>query len=177
MMGKLLQMIVRNILSHFLQRFHYKSVKRRATLMEQGPISYLSGKSVFERILDFWKKICFIEEFSCLEVRDVTVKVILRQLRNSAQQREGNNHTDNGSSLQEVFFLNRQPIDTIRHDVLHGARNADLIDFQARSVRPLLANQNSNFDKRAHALLCEKRVSFRALNQQFFQRNQVFIAS
>src|SRR5215813_11115489 len=101
MMGELLQMIMRDILSHFLQRSHYESVKRRATLVEQCSIGNLGRKSMFERILHFWKKICFIQEFSGLKMRDVAAKLIFRQLGHNTQQRQGNDHADNGSGLEE----------------------------------------------------------------------------
>src|SRR5215813_15195849 len=110
MMGKFLQMIMRDILRHFLQRFHYESVKRRATLVEQCSIGDLGSKSVFERILHLWKQICFIEEFSGLKMRDVTAKVIFRQLGYSTQQRQGNNHADHRSGLQETLFLKREAV-------------------------------------------------------------------
>src|SRR5215471_905237 len=100
MMGKLLQMVMWNILRHFLQRFHYESVKRRATLVEQGSIGNLGRKSVFERIFHLWKQISFIQEFSGLEMGDVAAKVIFRQLCHSTQQRQGNDHTDNGGGLE-----------------------------------------------------------------------------
>src|SRR5215831_20251135 len=104
-MGKLLHMIVRNILRHFLQRFHYESVKRCATLVEQGSIGNLGRKSMFERILHFWEQISFIEEFSGLEMGDVAAKIIFRQLCHSTQQRQGNDHADNGGGLEEPLFL------------------------------------------------------------------------
>src|SRR5215831_3234008 len=107
MMGKLLQMIMRDILRHFLQRFHYESVKHCAALVEQGSISHLRRKSMFERILHFWKKTCLIEKFSGLEMGDVAAKVIFRQLAHSTQQRQRNDHADNGGDLEEPLFLKR----------------------------------------------------------------------
>src|SRR5215475_11079413 len=123
MMGKLLQMVMRDILRHFLQRFHYESVKRRATLVEQGSIGNLGRKSMFERILHLWKQISFIEEFSGLKMRDVVAKVIFRQLGHSTQQRQGNDHADNRGNLQEPLFLTREPVDTVRQNILYGVRN------------------------------------------------------
>src|SRR5215468_9579990 len=128
MMGKLLQMVMWNILRHFLQRFHYESVKRRATLVEQGSIGDLGRKSVFERIFHLWKQIRFIEEFSGLEMGDVAAKVIFRQLGHNAQQREGNYHADNGGDLKEPLFLKREPIDTVCQNILYRVRNPNLID-------------------------------------------------
>src|SRR5215475_4902352 len=76
MMGKLLQMIMRQILSHSLQPLHYEPVEKCTTLVEQGPIGDLSRKRVFEGIFHFWKKVCFKEEFSGLEMRNIAAKVI-----------------------------------------------------------------------------------------------------
>ena len=85
-MREFLQMIMWDIPGHFVQRFHDMPVKNCATLMEQRPIGYLGSKGMFERILHFWKQTSFIEEFSCLEMRDVAAKVILWQLCHSTQQ-------------------------------------------------------------------------------------------
>src|SRR5215472_13527874 len=128
MMGKLLQMIMRDILRHFLQRFHYESEKHCATLVEQSSIGNLGSKSMFERILHFWKKTCLIEKFSGLEMGDVTAKIIFRQLCHSTQQRQGNDHADNRGDLEEPFFLTREPIDTVRQNILYRVRNPNLID-------------------------------------------------
>src|SRR5262249_43862399 len=109
-------------------RFHYESVKRRATLVEQCSIGDLGSKSVFERILHLWKQICFIEEFSGLKMRDVTAKVIFRQLGYSTQQRQGNNHANNGGDLEEPFFLTRESVEAVRQNILYRVRGPNLID-------------------------------------------------
>src|SRR5215467_1083566 len=128
MMGKFLQMIMWDIFRHFLQRFHYESVKHCATLVEQGSLGNLGRQSMFERILHFWKQICLIEKFSGLKMGDVTAKVIFRQLGHSTQQRQGNDHADNGGDLEEPFFLKREPVDTVRQNILYRVRDPNLID-------------------------------------------------
>ena len=62
----------------------------------------------------------------------------------------------NGGSLFRTTY--GQSVYAIGYHALHRARNANLIDPQARPVRPLLTNQNSSFNKRPHALFSEERV-------------------
>src|SRR5262245_9638133 len=128
MMGKLLQMVMWDILRHFLQRFHYEPVKHCATLVEQGSIGDLGRKSVFERIFRLWKQIRFIEEFSGLEMGDVAAKVIFRQLGHSTQQRQGNDHADNGRGLKKPLFLTRESVEAVRQNILYRVRDPNLID-------------------------------------------------
>src|SRR4029453_1998859 len=92
---------------------------------------------MLECILQFRKEIGFINKLSGLEMGQILKKRVLRQLRYSLKQIKRNNYPDYSGSLKKMFLFGRQPVDTIRHDVLHGARNPDLIDSQARPVRRL----------------------------------------
>src|SRR5947207_6614188 len=111
---------------------------------KQLPVSYLTRDRVLERILQLGKQVCFIKEFRRLQMRKVEAQIFVPDLRYGLKQTKRNNDTDDRSCLQNAFLLHRQPVDTIRHNVLHRARNADFIDSQSRPVCPLLTDQNSS---------------------------------
>ena len=56
---------------------------------KQLAVSYLTGNRVLERILQLREQVCFIEEFSGLEMREVAVKIILWQLCHGSQEAVG----------------------------------------------------------------------------------------
>src|ERR671912_602603 len=61
-------------------------------------------------------------------------KLVARQLRNSLEQLKRNDYSDSSCSLKEMFFFHPQPVDTICHDILHGAWDNDVIKFQSRPI-------------------------------------------
>ena len=63
-----------------------------------------------------------------------------------------------------MFLFERQSIDTIRQDILHRARNMDIIDSQTRAVSSLFTHQEAGFDQRPHAFLGEEGIPFGPLD-------------
>src|SRR5919106_4603507 len=79
MVSKFLQVVVRRIPCHFLERRRNTCMQRSPSLPEKSAIGDLSGKSMLEGVLDLWKEICLVNKLSGLQCGKVTVENILRE--------------------------------------------------------------------------------------------------
>src|SRR5262249_14836821 len=138
MVSQRFEMVLDIVACPFLNRFENLRMKCDSSGAKQLPISYLTGNRVLERILQLREQFRLKRRSARLQMRKTEPHIFTPNSGHGLKQTKRNDHTDARSCLQNALLLHRQPVDTIRHNVLDGARNTNLIDSQARPVRPLL---------------------------------------
>lgn len=120
---------------------------------------------MLEGVLDLGEETRLVQELRGLERRQAAPEVLLGQLRDGLEQRQGHVLADHRGRLQEALVPGRQPVDPRRQDGLHRGRDLDRRRRLDQPVRSRVAGQDLGFHQAPHALLQEQGIPLGALDQ------------
>jgi hypothetical protein len=123
MVGESFDLLGHPVPGECLKRLDDPGMQRPPPLLEKASIGHFMCKGVLESVLAFGKEPRFIEKLSRLEVREAAVHGVFRQVGNGLQQRQGHLSANDRRSLQELFLLRWQPVNTRREHSLHRGRH------------------------------------------------------
>jgi hypothetical protein len=126
-------------------------MQRPAALVEQRGIGHVVGEGVLERVLEVGEEAALVEELRCLEMREAPPELIVGELGDVLEQREGHIATDHRRRLEQALVVRRQAIDPRRQDRLHRGRNLDARERGREAIDPTLAYQGAGLDQSPHA--------------------------
>ena len=152
-----------------LQRFQNSSVQRPASLVQEARVSDLMRERMFERVLELWEQAGLIEEFSGLEICEISAEITSPVLEGLKQD---NRYVlpDHRGRLQQTLCLGRESIDPPGQQRLHRCRHSDRRDIRHQAVRAAFAGEGSRLHQGPHGLFQEKRVALGLIDQQTLER-------
>jgi len=128
------------------------------------------GEGVLEGVLPLGEQARLVEELCPLELRQAAVQRFLREVGNGLQQDQGHLMADDCRSLQQVFGISGQAVNTCRQDGLHRGWHLNRWERLSQMVGPRGAHQHLSLHQGAHALLQKERVALGAGNQEWRER-------
>ena len=120
---------------------------------------------MLKRVHDIGKQPRLVEELSGLQMGEAQAEWCLGHLGDGLQEDQGHLRADDGSRLQEVFLLRRQPVNARRqHD--HSRGHVQGGEWLRQTIRPRFSAQVARLHQGPHALFQKEGIACRAGHQQ-----------
>jgi hypothetical protein len=138
--------------------------------LEQRFVGHLLGEGVLEGVLPLGEEARLVEELGPLELGQIAVQRLLREVGDGLEQGQGHLVADDRGRLEEVFALRRQAVDPCRQHGLDGGRHLNAREVTGQPVGPRRADQHLGLHQRPHRFLQKEWVARRPFDQKRRER-------
>src|SRR5262249_40069216 len=124
-----------------LDCINYPGVQLATLLVKQTAVGHLMSQGVLESVLDIWVKAGLVDEFSALQIVQLTRQALVRHVGDRGEQRKRNVLADDRGGLKQAFVLRGKPVDASRQNHLHCGGDLYRLDRLCLAVLSTLPRQ------------------------------------
>ena len=145
-------------------------MQRALPVMEQAAVRDLVGERVLERVFEVRKEAGLVEELAGLQAGQLGPHLVFRRVSDGEEERQRHVLADDRRRLEQPLGLGRQAVDARCQDGLHSGGNPQLRDGPGETIGAAVPRQRRGLHQGPHALLDEKGVRLRPLDQEALER-------
>ena len=160
-----------------LEGFHDPGMEPALLLPQQRVIGYPTRQPVLEDVVGFLEEADVIKELGGPEASQGVAELGLRHLGDGLEQGDGHILSDDRRGLEQGLVTRREAVDPRRQDRLDGGRHPERLGRLRQAIVPPLPDEDTVLDLHPDALLEEKRVPPRLLDEQLFEGRDLVVVA
>ena len=121
--GQGLDLLGQAVRMTLFERFDNAGVEQTAAFLEETAVGDLVRQGVLESVFTLGEQAGLVQEFSCLEVRQVALQRRVGYVGNGLQQQHRHLRANDRRGLEQILCLRRQPVNARRQYRLHSGRH------------------------------------------------------